>query len=191
MTKDDILAYLSQQMQRTQGVYVAEQNLARRQEIYNETKQMWKKRIIACFVLGVMGLFSGKISDLGVALLFIGIGCVLLYFKHKKVTEAENDIAQIRSKLAQLKNQDEYRAGLDSFPSKFYNYALVSRLLNLVYEERALTLQDAYNILENQLHNEHQENLAEQNLRAVQNAETYARNASWAASISAFNSFRK
>ncbi len=30
MTKDDILAYLSQQMQRTQGVYVAEQNLARR-----------------------------------------------------------------------------------------------------------------------------------------------------------------
>ena len=82
MTKDDILAYLSQQMQRTQGVYVAEQNLARRQEIYNETKQMWKKRIIACFVLGVMGLFSGKISDLGVALLFIGIGCALLYFKH-------------------------------------------------------------------------------------------------------------
>ncbi|WP_326516528.1 hypothetical protein [Ligilactobacillus murinus] len=187
MTKDDILAYLSQQMQRTQGVYVAEQNLARRQEIYNETKQMWKKRIIACFVLGVMGLGSNLVG----ALLFIGIGCALLYFKHKKVTEAENDIAQIRSKLAQLKNQDEYRAGLDSFPSKFYNYALVSRLLNLVYEERALTLQDAYNILENQLHNEHQENLAEQNLRAVQNAETYARNASWAASISAFNSFRK
>lgn len=47
-------------------------------------------------------------------------------------------------------NDPIYQNGRKGFPEKFYNYWDALRLWNLVNENRARDLQDAFNILENQ-----------------------------------------
>lgn len=186
MTKDEILNYLTQQLKRTQTAYVIGKNIALREKAYFEAKNKWKKTIIVMVILGIfsLGQWQG-------ALFYFAIGAILFFIKEKGVRKAAEELQQTKQQLIECKSQAEYQAGLDGFPQKFYDYALISRLFNLVHEGRALTLQEAYNILEMQLQNEYQNGLAEKNLAAVQAAEKNARIAAVSSTVSAFNSFRK
>lgn len=72
-------------------------------------------------------------------------------------------------------SKPEYLYRSQNFPIKFYASYSINRLYHLIKEERATTLQEAFNLLENQLNAEYQNNLAERNLVSVQATERSAR----------------
>lgn len=117
--------------------------------------------------------------------MILGIGLFLL--EKYKLKESLNEVQKIEQLLEEEMSQDGYLEGLKSFPIKFYDYNSIYRLFMLIKEERVTTLQDAFNLLENQMNAEYQNHLAEQNLLAVQIAERSARVTAVSSIITAYN----
>lgn len=99
-------------------------------------------------------------------------------------------IAKDQAKLSEELDSPVYQNGKNRFPEKFYNYGDVYLLWKLVSENRATTLQEAFNLLETQQYRANQMAIQEQ-IKAIQ--EDTARSAKIAAvasTVSAVNSTR-
>lgn len=90
-------------------------------------------------------------GGLGGIILFGGILLLLLYVKSLRYTNpAKNKLAEAQNILKREKNKSDYINGSKNFPAKFYNYSDLFRLWNIINEERAESLKEAYNLLETQ-----------------------------------------
>lgn len=108
---------------------------------------------LGAILLNIIMLFSGVITYsfiiLGLVLLGVGIvfnfGCHLLF-----CSKLENEVNGLKARYQELTSTRLYREKLAGFPQEFYNYIAVYKLFRLIDENRALTLQEAYNTLERQ-----------------------------------------
>lgn len=103
--------------------------------------------------------------------------------------------AQAALKVAQANGQasitDDYVQGADGFPEKFYNYWDVLRLWNLVNENRATSLQEAFNLLETQHFQEDQLSMQAEMNRLQEDIATSSKITAVASTVTAFNTRHK
>ena len=104
--------------------------------------------------------------------------------------QAKLDIQFATQNLYNKQNDSSYLAGMNDFPQKFYSYWTIDRLINLIKENRALTLQEAFNIAENQDFQNDQLALQQQNLAVAKSTNTMA-SISAAANVGTFLNTRK
>ena len=88
------------------------------------------------------------------------------------------------------KSKPDYLNGMNDFPNKFYSYWTIDRLINLVKENRATTLQEAYNIAENQDFQNDQLAIQQENLAVAKSTNTMA-SISAAANVGTFLNTRR
>ena len=103
--------------------------------------------------------------------------------------------AQAALKVAQANGQESitatYVQGADGFPEKFYNYWDALRLWKLVNENRATSLQEAFNLLETQHFQEDQLSMQAEMNRLQADIATNSKIAAVASTVTAFNTRRK
>lgn len=187
MTREEILQYLQEKRELTAPVAVTLKNLREKQSKLTKAKQFLGKTIITMFVLTVLILITGSGRGLD-RFIFLAIGIVLLGGRQLFLIQpAEEEVAQAQ-KLHNIEiNQPEYINGKKGFPEKFYNYSDTYRLYKLVEEGRALTLQEAYNLLETQQFQENQLSIQEETRALQHDIASSARVAAIGSVISAFN----
>ena len=106
---------------------------------------------------------------------------VIIVLRNISGRKTKKAIRDARNNLNAEYNRPEYVGGQEGFPSKFYSYTAISRLMNLIQENRAASLQEAYNLLETQGIREEQLRIARQSAeyskKAFQQADYAARKA--------------
>ncbi|MDY3023811.1 hypothetical protein ACEF17_09395 [Streptococcus hyovaginalis] len=188
MTKNEILNYLSEKRQILAPSALAWDNL---ENTKKKTSQInsgmtW---LIWFTVAGFVFQIFRETTSFGFwwylfLLAVIAKVLVWMFIARKQVQEAE-------SIYRQELNTEEYRAGMAGFPEKFYNYGDVYRLYNLISEDRADTLKEAYNLLETQQFQETQLSMQQESLALQEDISRSSRAAAVSASIAAVNSFRR
>lgn len=165
MNTQELLNYLSEKKRITAPVAIAQDNLNKANQRLEKAKGKWKIGIIiviALLALFVFGLFTGdtalfyfnengtfQAGGIGGTLLFGALLALLLYIKQTRyVKPAERESEAAAAALQKARNNPEYQNGARDFPAKFYNYYDIYRLWNFVNEGRAITLREAYNLLE-------------------------------------------
>lgn len=194
MDRNELLNYLDQKRMETAGVAQAQQTLSDDKNRLENAKRKWRKTIIFLWILVVIGGLNNQTGDffsLGDALVGSILPAGLMIFKYFKYIKPLNEqIAKDQVKLNEELNNPVYQNGKNGFPEKFYNYGDVYLLWKLVSENRATTLQEAFNLLETQQYRANQMAIQEQ-IKAIQ--EDTARSAKIAAvasTVSAVNSTR-
>ncbi|MBZ4026573.1 hypothetical protein [Lactobacillus johnsonii] len=194
MDRNELLNYLDQKRMETAGVAQAQQNLSDDKNRLENAKRKWRKTIIFLWILVVIGGLNNQTGDffsLGDALVGSILPAGLMIFKYFKYIKPLNEqITKDQAKLNEELNNLVYQNGKNGFPEKFYNYGDVYLLWKLVSENRATTLQEAFNLLETQQYRANQMAIQEQ-IKAIQ--EDTARSAKIAAvasTVSAVNSAR-
>ena len=148
MTKEEILDYLMNKRNETAAVANAEQILNEAQNKLQKDKKKFHKLMIAAWVLAAIYGYGEYRGDALICVLF-ALG--LFGFKYLMYIAPDNEKVQnAQAELQKELNDPIYQNGRKGFPEKFYNYWDALRLWNLVNENRARDLQDAFNILENQ-----------------------------------------
>lgn len=106
---------------------------------------------------------------------------VIIVLRITSGRKTKKAIRDARNNLNAEYNRPEYVGGQEGFPSKFYSYTAISKLMNLIQENRAASLQEAYNLLETQGIREEQLRIARQSAeyskKAFQQADYAARKA--------------
>lgn len=174
MNKKEILAYLSKQQKRTEVVSKLEKHLNQKKNINLHAKKQWNGTIVALLIFSWLMTMIPSDGTI-ISLILIIIGGLLSSTKFKHIWTSSQEIKHTEQCLEEKMAKSDYLDGLQDFPLKFYDYDSIYRLFMLIKEERASTLQEAYNILEAQLNAEHQHHLAEQNLLAIKVTERNAR----------------
>lgn len=183
MDRNELLNYLQEKRNATAGVANAQANLSSAKRSLSNAEDKWHKTILWVGGFGICAMIfdilNNSLNDIWGALFLLAIAAGLKYWKQVNyVKPAEGVVAQKRQELNAEYDAHTYKQGMNGFPKKFYNYADVYRLWNLVNENRATTLQDAFNLLETQQFQESQMEIQKQ-IRAAQ--EDIARNARIAA----------
>ncbi|MBZ4028290.1 hypothetical protein K7D69_03265 [Lactobacillus johnsonii] len=194
MDRNELLNYLDQKRMETAGVAQAQQTLSDDKNRLENAKRKWRKTIIFLWILVGISFFGYNPSDpnsLGGILFGAILPAGLMIFKYFKYIKPLNEqITKDQAKLNEELNNLVYQNGKNGFPEKFYNYGDVYLLWKLVSENRATTLQEAFNLLETQQYRANQMAIQEQ-IKAIQ--EDTARSAKIAAvasTVSAVNSAR-
>jgi len=204
MGKQEILDYLSEKKRLTAPVATAENNVRAAEGNYEKARKKWKWGInvsIALLILYVLLFLSGdrrlfffnehgtfEAGGLGGIILFGGILFLLLYIKSLRYTNpAENRLVEAQNILKQEKNKPDYINGSRNFPAKFYNYSDLFRLWNIINEERAESLKEAYNLLETQQFQQDQMAIQEDIRRLQQDTATSSKVNAAASVITAYN----
>ncbi|MDU6570190.1 MAG: hypothetical protein E6513_06850 [Lactobacillus johnsonii] len=194
MDRNELLNYLDQKRMETAGVAQAQQTLSDDKNRLENAKRKWRKTIIFLWILVGISFFGYNPSDpnsLGGILFGAILPAGLMIFKYFKYIKPLNEqITKDQAKLNEELNNPVYQNGKNGFPEKFYNYGDVYLLWKLVSENRATTLQEAFNLLETQQYRANQMAIQEQ-IKAIQ--EDTARSAKIAAvasTVSAVNSAR-
>ena len=187
MTREEILQYLQDKRELTAPVAVTLKNLQEKQAKLTKAKQFLGKTIIGMFILTLLIL----ITDSGRGLerfVFLMIGIVLFGGRRLFLIQpAEAELEQAQKLHNTEISQPGYINGKKNFPEKFYNYSDTYRLYKLVEEGRALTLQEAYNLLETQQFQENQLSIQEETRALQHDIASSARVAAVGSVISAFN----
>lgn len=220
MDREQTLDFLLKKRSETAEVATAQYELQDAENKFSNGKKKLHKTIIMFWIITVFNyFFTGDSSDLmynnsilyydnasrqvalghlGAILLPAIIAGLLMLFKYRHyLMPAQNEINKAKHHLQSAEDNPIYQNGSKGFPTKFYNYSDAYRLWKLIDENRANTLQDAFNLLETQHFYEDQISIQEE-IRSLQqdiaaNAEAAARSASIAASsstINAINSFK-
>lgn len=154
MDRNELLNYLDQKRMETAGVAQAQQTLSDDKNRLENAKRKWRKTIIFLWILVGISFFGYNPSDpnsLGSILFGAILPAGLMIFKYFKYIKPLNEqIAKDQVKLNEELNNPVYQNGKNGFPEKFYNYGDVYLLWKLVSENRATTLQEAFNLLETQ-----------------------------------------
>ena len=187
MDRNELLNYLDQKRMETAGVAQAQQTLSDDKNRLENAKRKWRKTIIFLWILVGISFFGYNPSDpnsLGGILFGAILPAGLMIFKYFKYIKPLNEqITKDQAKLNEELNNLVYQNGKNGFPEKFYNYGDVYLLWKLVSENRATTLQEAFNLLETQQYRANQMAIQEQ-IKAIQ--EDTARSAKIAAVASTF-----
>lgn len=187
MTREEILQYLQDKRELTAPVAVTLKNLQEKQTKLTKAKQFLGKTIIAMFVLTFLILITGSGRGLE-RFVFLVIGIVLFGGRQLFLIQpAEAELEQAQKLHNTEISQSGYINGKKNFPEKFYNYSDTYRLYKLVEEGRALTLQEAYNLLETQQFQENQLSIQEETRALQHDIASSARVAAVGSVISAFN----
>ncbi len=204
MSKKEILDYLSEKKRLTAPVATAEINVKAAERNYEKARKKWKWGInvsiilliceILLFLSGDWRLFffnehhTFQAGGLGGIILFGGISFLLLYIKRLRYTNpAENKLTEAQNILKQEKNKPDYINGSKNFPVKFYNYSDLFRLWNIINEERAESLKEAYNLLETQQFQQNQMEIQEDIRRLQRETATVSKVNAATSVITAYN----
>ncbi|MGX7014729.1 hypothetical protein [Vagococcus silagei] len=188
MNKEELLNSLARKHKVTKEATQLEKSLSKSLAVKQQAKKSWNVPII---VLSLVGIYAGGLQGYDVGMILLGIAIILGILKYRKMKESSKKVEILEKQLELEMSKPEYQAEIQNFPIKFYDSYSINRLYQLINEERATTLQEAFNLLENQLNAEYQINLAEQNLVSVQATERSARVTAVSSTISAFNTSKK
>jgi len=184
MKKEEIIAYLMNKQQLTVNVQNLRHDLSVVQSQSDAEQNKYKKR--RNILIGVVlfcAFMAGDIRLLAILVAILIGGYIALRVSRSSAQGKLNvEIDKIQQKIANEKAQPAYIEGLQDFPQKFYSYWVIDRLIHLVKENRATTLQEAFNVAENQDFQNDQIAIQQQNL-AVSESTNSAAKVSAAANI--------
>lgn len=191
--KEEVLNYLYKKQKLTTAVQDARYELSVAKNNFIELKKKYRKyfilMIISRLCVGLLLLSNETLLNLwGVVWLLALIALIVLRVRDGK--QAKLSIQSATQNLYNEQNDNSYLAGMNDFPQKFYSYWTIDRLINLIKENRALTLQEAFNIAENQDFQNDQLALQQQNLAVAKSTNTMA-SISAAANVGTFLNTRK
>lgn len=177
MKKEEIIAYLTAKQQLTASVQDLRHDLSVVQSQSDaEQKKYKKRRNILLVVVLFIALMAGEVSLLVILLVVLVGGYIALRVARSSAQgKLKVKIDQINQKIANEKAQPAYIEGLQDFPQKFYSYWIIDRLIHLVRENRATTLQEAFNVAENQDFQSDQIAIQQQNLAVSESANSAAK----------------
>lgn len=118
----------------------------------NERKTYWFFLILFGFFILTVG---GTVSYI---LLFLEIPIILL------IVRLSIQVKSLKKTIKKDQNSPEYLKGMEDFPREFYNYETLGHLMYLIQVNRARTLPEAFNLLENIDYQARQEAISKQNL---------------------------
>lgn len=190
--KEEILNYLVEKQQRTADVQDARYELSVAKNNFINLKKNYKTyfllMIVGGFIIGLQ-IPDGIIHTIWNFAWWIGL-IALIVLRVKNGNQAKATIQTAEQHLNNEQNNPDYLAGMNDFPKKFYSYWTIDRLITLVKENRAVTLQEAYNIAENQDFQNDQLALQQQNLAVAKSTNTMS-TISAAANVGTFFNTRK
>ncbi|REC32952.1 hypothetical protein CF160_11150 [Enterococcus pseudoavium] len=129
-----------------------------------------------------------QLTYLGIILILLILLISLKIWKKKRyVDPAYNNLVNAEQVLNDAINDPNYINEAQSFPSEFYNYTDTYRLWRLIDEGRAISLQDAYNLLEKQHFYEDQLAIQEEIRSLQQDTAVAARATAVASTMTAYN----
>lgn len=187
--KEQTLRYLKLKQDLTVNVQNARHELSVVENNYIQLKKTFRKYfLLMIFVAPILItiIFNGIIAQL---ISWIGV-IALIVLRVKRGNQAKSEIQMALHHLNVEENKAEYLNGMNDFPSKFYSYWTINRLMNLIKENRATTLQETFNIAENQDFQNDQLALQQQNLDVAKSTNTMA-SISAAVNIGTFLNTRK
>lgn len=185
MTKEEMLDYLENKRNLTVGVNNAAVAVNNAEHAREDMKFKYKAIYIGMVVvLPIMAVVTAY-APLFVGPLVVGLWefaiPVIIVLRITSGRKTKKAIRDARNNLNAEYNRPEYVGGQEGFPSKFYSYTAISKLMNLIQENRAASLQEAYNLLETQGIREEQLRIARQSAeyskKAFQQADYAARKA--------------
>ncbi|KRL00515.1 hypothetical protein [Liquorilactobacillus capillatus] len=189
MSKEEILNYLDQKKALTADLQNARHDLYVANENSLATKKKSKKRLIWSLVViaivSIVGTNSIIRAILELACLAL-LGWVIVKWIQQG-NQAKEQINTANQKIVDARNQPSYINGMKDFPEKFYSYWTIDRLMHLVQENRATTLQDAFNVAEAQDFQNDQLSLQQQNLAVAQSTNSMSKISAAANVFTAFN----
>ena len=215
MNKKELLDYLSEKIRITAPVASAQENVNQAEWNYDKACGKYRKGIIVMALFAVFFLFytasdarlfyideeTGVLQAGGPGGLFLFGGiCIFLicWRQTRHIKPAEAWLDQANYILQQEINNPAYRAAAKNFPEKFYNYYDTCYLWNIINEERAENLKEAYNLLEMQKYQQNQIEIQEdirrmqQQIAASSQAAANASKVTAAASvITAYNTAKR
>ena len=189
MNRDEALYYLAEKRELLAPVAYSFKDYRNKDVKYKDIKSKTKIPLIVS-ILGVyISLTIGTARD---GNFIVGLlGAVVFFFVARfcfKIRgKAKEDMEEAKSFHGNELSRPEYRQGAEGFPSKFYNYDDVYRLYALLEEGRALTLQDAFNLLETQQFQEKQLSIQEATRALQQDIANNARVAAHNSKVAAIN----
>ncbi|WP_261810859.1 hypothetical protein [Levilactobacillus humaensis] len=177
MTKEEILTYLFAKRDLTAGVQDARHNAYEAQQAFEAKAKSLKRQTILIVVGGffltpvvasaVVPIVGPSLAGIVAVACWVGlIYAIILYFQKKKV--AAQDVEQANEKIAQAMSEQAYIDGKADFPDKFYSFWTIDRLIHLINENRATSLQEAFNVAETQDFQNDQLSLQQENLAVSQ-----------------------
>lgn len=191
--KEEVLNYLYKKQELTAAVQDARYDLSVAKNNFIELKRKYRNyfilMIIVRFCVGLLLLSNKVLLDIWGAVWLIAL-IALIVLRVRVGKQAKLDIQVTTQNLYNEQNDNDYLTGMNDFPQKFYSYWTIDRLINLIKENRALTLQEAFNIAENQDFQNDQLALQQQNLAVARSTNTMA-SISAAANIGTFLNTRK
>lgn len=178
MTKEEMLDYLENKRNLTVGVNNAEHA---REDMKFKYKAIYIGMVVVLPIMAVVTAYAPLfVGPLVVGLWEFAIP-VIIVLRITSGRKTKKAIRDARNNLNAEYNRPEYVGGQEGFPSKFYSYTAISKLMNLIQENRAASLQEAYNLLETQGIREEQLRIARQSAeyskKAFQQADYAARKA--------------
>lgn len=185
MTKEEMLDYLENKRNLTVGVNnaaVAVNNAEHaREDMKFKYKAIYIGMVVVLPIMAVVTAYAPLfVGPLVVDLWGFAIP-VIIVLRITSGRKTKKAIRDARNNLNAEYNRPEYVGGQEGFPSKFYSYTAISKLMNLIQENRAASLQEAYNLLETQGIREEQLRIARQSAeyskKAFQQADYAARKA--------------
>lgn len=189
MSKEEILNYLEQKKALTVDVQNARHDLYVANQNSLTAKKKAKKRLIWSLVVIFIVLSMDTGSTVKVML---ALACLALlgWVVTKWVQQGnlvKRQINTANQKIVDAKNQSAYINGMKDFPEKFYSYWTIDRLMHLIQENRATTLQDAFNVAEAQDFQNDQISLQQKNLAVAQSTNSMSKISAAANAFTAFN----
>ncbi|KRL94094.1 hypothetical protein ACUIJQ_03415 [Levilactobacillus hammesii] len=177
MKKEEIIAYLTDKQKLTAKVQDLRHDLFVVQQQSDAVQNKYKKhRNILLIVILIAAFMAADVRLLGILIVVLIGGYVALRVKRSSAQgELNGQMDQIKQKIANEQAQPAYVAGLQDFPQKFYSYWIIDRLIHLVKENRATTLQEAFNVAENQDFQNDQLALQQQNLAVAESTNSAAK----------------
>lgn len=147
--KTDLLAYLNNKRNLTAKVSEVRNRL--------KNKKIDRKRYWLLFIVIGLIIFTGG-GGVSQILLLVEIAVIVL------IINVSIQIISLKTKLKKEQNNREYLNGLADFPAEFYDYKTLGSLMYLIQVNRANTLQEAFNLVENMAYQDRQAEISKQNL---------------------------
>ncbi|WP_125545787.1 hypothetical protein [Levilactobacillus lindianensis] len=196
MTKEEILTYLFAKRDLTAGVQDARHDAYEAKQAFEAKTKSLKRQTIWIAVGGffltpiVVGMVAKILGDIiGLIGIFAWWGAliyaVILYFQKKKA--AAQVVEQANEKVTQAMSEQAYIDGKADFPDKFYSFWTIDRLIHLINENRATSLQEAFNVAETQDFQNDQLSLQQENLAVSQSTNKMSAISAAANVFTAFN----
>ncbi|GAB6091846.1 hypothetical protein [Furfurilactobacillus curtus] len=185
MSKEEIIAFLVQKKNLTSAVQNARADVASAQKDLNRVKKRFRTMLIVSLLIALVTFTSGEMFLIWV--IFVGVVC---YFRFRDGKRINTTLREATRNLANEEQQPDYQKGMQDFPQKFYSYWTIDRLIHLVQENRATTLQEAFNVAETQDFQHDQLAIQQENLAVSKSTNSAAKTSAIANVFTAMNTRR-